>query len=76
MTRSSAASGSGRRASCHRESGWKTNLKGLATYNVPKVDVLISGTFRSLPYPGNEFPSVQSQSIGGQATALFLGIRA
>ena len=36
--------------------------------------MLFSGTFRSLPYPGNEFPSVQSQSIGGQATALFLGI--
>ena len=61
-------------SSCHRESGWKTNLKGLVTYTMPKVDVLISGTFRSLPYPGNEFPSVQSQSIGGQATALFLGI--
>jgi hypothetical protein len=61
-------------SSCHRESGWKTNLKALATYNMPKVDVLISGTLRSLPYPGNEFPSVQSQSIGGQATALFLGV--
>ena len=49
-------------------------MKGLATYTVPKIDVLISGTFRSLPYAGSEFPSVQSQSIGGQATALFLGI--
>jgi hypothetical protein len=29
--------------------------------------MLVSGTLRSLPYPGNEFPSVQSQSIGGQA---------
>jgi hypothetical protein len=61
-------------AFCHRESGWQTNLKGLVTYTVPKIDVLLSGTFRSLPYPGNEFPSVQSQSIGGQATALFGGI--
>jgi hypothetical protein len=61
-------------SSCHRESGWQTNLKALATYTVPKIDVLFSGTYRSLPYPGNEFPSVQSQSIGGQATALFLGI--
>ena len=61
-------------SSCHRESGWKTNLKGLASYTMPKVDVLISGTFRSLPYPGNEFPSVQSQSIGGQVTALFVGV--
>jgi hypothetical protein len=54
-------------SACHRESGYQTNIKGLATYNLPKADVLISGTFRSLPYPGNEFPSVQSQSIGGQA---------
>jgi hypothetical protein len=61
-------------SSCHRESGWKTNVKALATYTLPKIDVLISGTFRSLPIAGNEFPSVQSQSIGGQATALFLGI--
>jgi hypothetical protein len=55
---------------CHRESGFKTNVKGLATYTVPKIDVLLSGTFRSLPYPGNEFPSVQSQSLGGQVTVL------
>jgi hypothetical protein len=55
---------------CHRESGWQTNIKGLATYNVPKVDVLVSGTFRSLPYPGNEFPSVQSQSLSGQAFSV------
>jgi hypothetical protein len=59
---------------CHRESGWKTNIKGLASYTVPKIDVLVSGTLKSLPYPGNEFPSVQSQSVGGQALALFLGI--
>jgi hypothetical protein len=59
---------------CHRESGWKTNFKGLASYTIPKIDVLLSGTFRSLPYPGNEFPSVQSQSLGGTATGLFFGI--
>jgi hypothetical protein len=57
-------------AFCHRESGWKTNVKGLAIYNVPKIDVQLSGTFRSLPYPGNEFPSVQSQSLGGTVLAL------
>jgi len=55
---------------CHRESGWQTNFKALATYTIPKVDVLLSGTFRSLPYAGNEFPSVQSQSLGGQVLAL------
>jgi hypothetical protein len=54
-------------AFCHRESGWNTNLKGLATYLVPKVDVLISGTWHSVPYPGNNFPSVTSQSLVGSA---------
>src|SRR6185503_7842624 len=39
-------------------------------YTVPKIDVLLSGTFRSLPYPGNEFPSVQSQSLGAQVLAF------
>jgi hypothetical protein len=53
-------------AFCHRESGWQTNVKGLVTYNVPKADVLISGTFRSLPYAGSEFPSIQSQSQSAQ----------
>jgi hypothetical protein len=52
---------------CHRESGWQTNVKGLATYNVPKADVLISATFHSVPYPGANFPSVTSQSLGGVA---------
>jgi hypothetical protein len=55
---------------CHRESGWQTNIKGLATYNVPKIDVLLSGTFRSLPYAGNEFPSIQSQSQSAQVLVL------
>jgi len=57
-------------AFCHRESGWQTTFKGLATYTVPKIDVLFSGTFRSVPYAGSEFPSIQSQSLGAQALAL------
>jgi hypothetical protein len=52
---------------CHRESGWQTNVKGLASYTVPKVDMLLSGTFHSVPYPGNNFPSITSQSLGGLA---------
>jgi hypothetical protein len=55
---------------CHRESGWNTNIKGLASYLVPKIDVLISGTWHSVPYPGNNFPSVTSQSLGGQLLAI------
>ena len=42
------------RSYCHRESGYLTNVKGLATYTVPKVDVLISGTIQSKPYVGIE----------------------
>jgi hypothetical protein len=44
--------------------------KRTASYSVPKLDVLFSGTFRSLPYPGNEFPSVQSQSLGATVLAF------
>jgi hypothetical protein len=55
---------------CHRESGWQTNFKGLASYTVPKIDVLISATWKSVPYPGNNFPSVTSQSLGGQVLAV------
>jgi hypothetical protein len=37
---------------------------------VPKLDVLVSGTFRSLPTAGHEFPSVATQSLTAQAVAL------
>jgi hypothetical protein len=58
-------------AFCHRESGFQTNVKGLASYNVPKIDMLVSGTFHSLPYPGDNFPSITNQSLGGTAFVLF-----
>ena len=32
---------------CHRDPGFVTRVSGLAAYTVPKIDVLLSGTFRS-----------------------------
>jgi hypothetical protein len=55
---------------CHRESGWTTNVKGLVTYVVPRIDLLLSSTFRSLPYPGNNFPSIENQSLSGDAVIV------
>ena len=34
---------------CHRESPFQTQFKGYAVYTVPRVDVQVSGTFRSTP---------------------------
>jgi hypothetical protein len=57
-------------AFCHRESGWQTNAKGLASYTVPRIDMLVSAAFKSVPYPGNNFPSVTSQSLNAQVLAV------
>jgi hypothetical protein len=32
---------------CHRETPWVTQLKGYGVYTVPKIDVQVSGSFRS-----------------------------
>jgi hypothetical protein len=34
---------------CHRETAWLTQFKMYGVYVVPKVDVQVSGTFRSIP---------------------------
>jgi hypothetical protein len=34
---------------CHDEAPFLTTLRGSATYVIPKLDVLVAGTFRSLP---------------------------
>ncbi len=34
---------------CRDVEPWMTTLRGLASYTVPKIDVLVSGTFRSQP---------------------------
>jgi hypothetical protein len=34
---------------CHNVEPWRTTLRGLASYTIPKVDVLVSATLRSEP---------------------------
>jgi len=36
-------------ASCAISEDWLTSVRGAATYTVPRIDVLVSGTFRSTP---------------------------
>ena len=35
--------------SCNNEEPWQTTIRGLGTYTIPKVDVLVSATVRSAP---------------------------
>jgi len=36
---------------CRQQSPYLTNVKFLATHTIPRIDVLVSGTFRSVPGP-------------------------
>jgi hypothetical protein len=57
---------------CDTSSGLLTTYSGLATYTIPKIDVLVSGTLQSRPFAGNNFPSVASQSLAANLI-LFSG---
>ena len=35
--------------SCLKEESWQTQFRGLASYTIPKIDVLVSTIFRSQP---------------------------
>jgi hypothetical protein len=34
---------------CHENNGWRTGVSGFASYTIPKIDVLVSGTFQNQP---------------------------
>jgi len=34
---------------CEQNNGWRTGVTGLATYTIPKIDVLVSGTYQNQP---------------------------
>ncbi len=48
---------------CDIASGWKVSVGGLASYVVPKADVLVSATVQSRPFSGANFPGIASQSL-------------
>jgi hypothetical protein len=34
---------------CRENNGWRTGVSGLASYTIPKIDVLVSGTYQNQP---------------------------
>jgi hypothetical protein len=48
---------------CDQRTPFLTQVKGFATYTIPRVDVQVAATFQGRPYVGANFPGVASQSL-------------
>lgn len=48
---------------CDMKTPFLTQVKGFATYLIPRIEVQVAGTFQSRPFVGTNVPSIQSQSL-------------
>jgi hypothetical protein len=48
---------------CDLQTPFLTQIKGLASYTIPRVNLQFSGTFQSKPTVGQNFPSIASESL-------------
>ena len=48
---------------CDLTTPFLTQVKGFATYMIPRLDVQVAATFQSRPYVGANFPHIGSQSL-------------
>ena len=60
--------GGDRTPACRSAEPWLTNFRGLATYTVPRVDVLISAIFKSQP---NAQPGASVATNGASRSASY-----
>ncbi len=60
--------GADQQPTCSTTEPWLTNVRGLATYTVPKVDLLVSAIFRSQP---NAQPGAGVATNGGSRAATY-----
>jgi hypothetical protein len=54
---------------CHQESPFQTSFNGLASYIVPKIDVLISGVYRDRPVLNGTPNNASTDQLAGSVAA-------
>ncbi len=54
---------------CHVESPWQTSFNGLASYVIPKIDLLISGVYRDRPILNGTPNNASTDQLGGSLPA-------